>query len=340
MLHINTRTLRGLTLGLLGAALLTGVEPVQARNEFQKTWTTLYGTARADCATCHASNTSTLNPYGKDLCLQLGSVVPKDITSQLRAIETLDSDRDPTASDNLTEIGASAQPGWTAGNNPTYSASNCAATGASIPPPGSVPLPYDPPVVVAGAPVAVPGGPYAALIGQEITFDGTASTDSDGNIVSYLWSFGDGMTGSGATVVHAYTVAGTYPVTLTVTDNDGKSSTAQTTAKVTSPQVLDLDIGDLSVTKSTKVGSPVSIQLAVVNNGVVLGQALATVVGTQNGVEVYRWRLNVYDNIGGGSTKFSFPAYTPAAAGVIAWSATVADGDADADVAEASTEVR
>lgn len=76
------------------------------------------------------------------------------------------------------------------------------------------------------------------------------------------------------------------------------------------------------------------------NNGVVLGQALATVVGTQNGVEVYRWRLNVYDNIGGGSTKFSFPAYTPAAAGVITWSATIAAGDADTDVAEASTEVR
>jgi hypothetical protein len=332
------RLVKGMSLGLLSAALLAGVEPAQARNEFQKTWTDLYGTARADCATCHGSNTGTLNAYGKDLCLQLGGTVPKDITPQLRAIESLDSDRDPAASGNLAEINAPAQPGWTAGSNPLYSAKNCAATGNSVPPPSSVPLPYDP--VVGGAPVAVPGGPYAAVVGENITFDGNASTDSDGTIVSYLWSFGDGMTGTGATVQHAYTVAGTYSVTLTVTDNDGKSSTAQTTAKVTSLQVLDLDIGDLSVTKLAQVGRPVSIQVSVINNGAVLGQALATVVGTQNGAEVYRWRLNVYDNFGGSSTKFNFPAYTPAAAGNLEWTATIADGDADTDSASAVTEVK
>jgi PKD repeat protein len=42
--------------------------------------------------------------------------------------------------------------------------------------------------------------------------------------VSYLWTFGDGMVGSGATVVHTYATPGFYPVTLTVTDNEGATT--------------------------------------------------------------------------------------------------------------------
>ena len=54
-----------------------------------------------------------------------------------------------------------------------------------------------------------------------VVFDGTFSTDSDGRIVSYQWLFGDGRTGSGATVEHAYARDGEYSVTLRVVDNDG-----------------------------------------------------------------------------------------------------------------------
>ncbi|MFD1936956.1 LamG-like jellyroll fold domain-containing protein [Nonomuraea mangrovi] len=55
----------------------------------------------------------------------------------------------------------------------------------------------------------------------ECTFDGTASSDSDGTVEGYAWTFGDGQSGTGATTTHTYPVAGDYPVTLTVTDNDG-----------------------------------------------------------------------------------------------------------------------
>ena len=51
------------------------------------------------------------------------------------------------------------------------------------------------------------------------TLDGSGSSDPDGTITAYAWDFGDGQTGSGANVAHGYAVAGTYPVTLTVTDN-------------------------------------------------------------------------------------------------------------------------
>jgi PKD repeat protein len=45
------------------------------------------------------------------------------------------------------------------------------------------------------------------------------------NIVSAIWDFGDGTTGNGLTVVHTYQTAGTFYVTLTVTDDEGRTST-------------------------------------------------------------------------------------------------------------------
>lgn len=82
------------------------------------------------------------------------------------------------------------------------------------------------------APAANAGGPYTGEEGSPITFDGSASTDPENNIDTYTWDFGDGNTGSGATVQHTYANGGTYTVTLTVTDADGASSSASTTATV------------------------------------------------------------------------------------------------------------
>ena len=65
----------------------------------------------------------------------------------------------------------------------------------------------------------------------------STSTDPDGNatIVSFAWDFGDTTTGTGAAPSHTYAVAGTYTVTLTVTDDGGLSDTAQATIIVTDP---------------------------------------------------------------------------------------------------------
>jgi len=57
------------------------------------------------------------------------------------------------------------------------------------------------------------------------SFDGSGSKDIDGTITKYAWKFGDGTTGSGATVTHTYAALGTYAVTLTVTDNGGATGT-------------------------------------------------------------------------------------------------------------------
>src|SRR5262249_40198031 len=49
------------------------------------------------------------------------------------------------------------------------------------------------------------------------------SFDPDGSIASCAWTFGDGGSASGVTVTHSYAQAGTYVVTLNVTDNVGAS---------------------------------------------------------------------------------------------------------------------
>jgi PKD repeat protein len=56
---------------------------------------------------------------------------------------------------------------------------------------------------------------------DDITFDASRSFDADGFIVSYKWTWGDGQseTTSRVTATHDYASAGTYNVTLTVTDN-------------------------------------------------------------------------------------------------------------------------
>lgn len=53
------------------------------------------------------------------------------------------------------------------------------------------------------------------------SFDGSTSSDPEGDIVSWDWEFDDQTSGAGATPEHAYDEPGTYDVTLTVTDTEG-----------------------------------------------------------------------------------------------------------------------
>ena len=70
---------------------------------------------------------------------------------------------------------------------------------------------------------------------QSYTFDGTASVPSSGTIITgYAWNFGDGSAAaSGGSVSHTFTTAGTFIVTLTVSQSNGKSAGVSKTFTVT-----------------------------------------------------------------------------------------------------------
>ncbi len=70
-------------------------------------------------------------------------------------------------------------------------------------------------------------------VGAWVRFDGSASSDPDGSIAAYSWNFGDGGTSStGPVVYHQFAAAGTYTVTLTVTDNGGLTNSVSRTVQV------------------------------------------------------------------------------------------------------------
>ena len=95
------------------------------------------------------------------------------------------------------------------------------------------------------------------------SFDGTGSIDSDGQIVSHQWDFGDGAD-TGASVTHAYATGGTYAVTLTVTDDDGATHTVSAQVTVTEtvtqvPVTFRASAGSDANTSSPGVTIPASV---------------------------------------------------------------------------------
>jgi PKD repeat protein len=72
--------------------------------------------------------------------------------------------------------------------------------------------------------------PVNPQVNQSVFFNASASVATPGRtLVDYSWTFGDGGSGSGVTTSHRYRALGTYTVTLTVTDDLGKTGTATQT---------------------------------------------------------------------------------------------------------------
>ena len=75
-------------------------------------------------------------------------------------------------------------------------------------------------------PISIIEGPHAALILEEVQFIGSHSYDTDGQITSFSWDFGDGSTENGQDVMHKYIRKGVYRVDLNIVDDKGASTSA------------------------------------------------------------------------------------------------------------------
>jgi hypothetical protein len=77
------------------------------------------------------------------------------------------------------------------------------------------------------APAAAFTASSTAQAMSPVSFDGSGSSDPDGDVLSYSWDFGDGERGGTATIAHSFAASGAFTVKLTVADGRGGVSTAQ-----------------------------------------------------------------------------------------------------------------
>lgn len=124
---------------------------------------------------------------------------------------------------------------------------------------------------------------------QPITFDASASQDPDGTIISYEWDWdNDGIydeTQSSPTTTHIWTIAGSYPVTVRVTDDDDASSTVIKTVIVSEINlIIDISGGFGVKLKITNDGTVnvTDIPWMIHVEGGILGRINKTVNGTVN----------------------------------------------------------
>lgn len=71
-----------------------------------------------------------------------------------------------------------------------------------------------------------------------VTVSGAASTAVSGSIANYAWTFGDGGSATGVEATHSYATPGEYAITLVVTDDRGRTGSAEASAVATGPEAV------------------------------------------------------------------------------------------------------
>jgi PKD repeat protein len=140
-----------------------------------------------------------------------------------------------------------------------------------------------------------------------------ASTDADGTVVAWTWSFGDGTSSTVQNPSHSYSVAGTYTVSLRVTDNLGAASTASRSVTVTAPApAFDFSLAASPSSKRINAGASTAYSISTsVISGTATGISLS-VTGLPSGVTA---TFNPAIVQGSGSAKLNVTTTSSVAAG-------------------------
>ena len=158
------------------------------------------------------------------------------------------------------------------------------------------------------SPLANPGGLYNGSEGSSIQFDGSLSSDPDGDPLTYLWDFGDGTTSNEKNPIHTYHIEGTYQVNLIVNDGEVNSIPSQTTAEIADTNPLANFLA-----QSTSGNAPLTINFTDTSS-------------SYDGIISRQWD---FDNDGTKDSTEQNPTHVYTTSGTFTVSLTIQEADGD-----------
>jgi len=99
--------------------------------------------------------------------------------------------------------------------------------------------------------------PEKPVVGEMVSFEAFHSYDPDGDIVSYVWDFGDEATGTGVTSDHVYSAPGSYAVSLTVMDREYSEDTL----------IKQVEVVEIPLVINFSITGGLGVHIVITNNG-------------------------------------------------------------------------
>ena len=167
-------------------------------------------------------------------------------------------------------------------------------------------------VIVPGPPVAnFTFTPTSPIVGQQVAFDGSISSDPSGVVVQWSWNFGDSsglLVSQQPITYHNFFAPGNYTVTLTVEDNAGLTGSTSIVVRVQPVPQHDVGIVQVNTFPSlVAVTENVGISIQILNNGLdnetvsITAYGNGRIIQTVNGVFLQACRTRT----------FPYPCYYP-----------------------------